>query len=360
MGGRMDRGKISYAWDAAPEVGVPRQVAEGVEWLRLPLPMKLDHVNCWILDEGDDTVTLVDTGFDSARTRSLWAGALGGRRVARVVVTHHHPDHIGLAGWFQAEQGAELMTSRTSWLMGRMLQLDEQARPSPETVAFWRAAGMDPQILAARLEERPFNFADVVAPLPLGYTRLVDEHMVELGGRWWHIHTGDGHAPEHVTLWEEGGDLILGGDQLLASISPNLGVYATEPDADPVAEWMASCEKLLGYATPDKLVLPGHHLPYRGLPTRMVQLIENHQGALLRLEDHLQEPAPASACFQTLFGRRIGAAEYGLALVEAVAHCLHLTHLGRVRREVKDGVWLFSRIEGAGLPLSAGDGDTRP
>ena len=114
-GGHMGRGMINYEWDAPPDVGVTRQVAGGIEWLRLPLPMKLDHVNCWILDEGDDTVTVIDTGFDSRKTRELWTEALRGRRVARVLVTHHHPDHIGLAGWFQAEHRAQLLASRRRW-----------------------------------------------------------------------------------------------------------------------------------------------------------------------------------------------------------------------------------------------------
>lgn len=338
-----DGGTIRYIHEAPPEIGKPVEVAEGIEWLRLPLPMALDHVNCWILAEGDGSVTVVDTGFDSETTRELWTRALGARRVSRVVVTHHHPDHVGLAGWFQADHGAELLMPRIGWLTARMLTLDVQERPSPETLAFWRAAGMPSDMIEARASERPFNFSDVVAPLPLGYRRLWDEDMVQLGGRWWHIHMGHGHAPEHATLWEEGGTLVLGGDQLLPSISPNLGIYATEPEADPVGEWMASCEWFRGLATPDKLVLPGHKLPYTGLPTRIRQLIENHESALDRLRDHLSQPRSAVECFPQLFKRKIGAGEYGLALAEAVAHCQHLVHRGEVRREVDaDGVWRFA------------------
>jgi glyoxylase-like metal-dependent hydrolase (beta-lactamase superfamily II) len=335
---------MSYPWDGPPEAGRPFGVAEGIEWLRLPLPMALDHVNCWILAEADG-VSLVDTGCDTGRTRAMWEAALGGRRVRRVLATHHHPDHIGLAGWFQSEHGAELMASRTAWLMARMLQLDEQERPVRETVAFWRAAGMDEAELETRRDTRPFNFADVVAPLPLGYTRVTDEQMLKLGGRWWHVRMGGGHAPEHVTLWEEDGDLVLGGDQLLPSISPNLGVHATEPEADPVTDWLVSCERLKGYATPDKLVLPGHKLPFRGLPYRLGQLIENHRGALDRLHAHLATPQPAGKCFRPLYRREVPPGRYGLALVEALAHCLHLEQVGRARRHVdEDGTWLFEAV----------------
>ncbi|TRD20727.1 MBL fold metallo-hydrolase [Palleronia caenipelagi] len=334
-------GGISYPWDSPPEFGVPVQVAEGIEWVRIPLPMKLDHVNCYLLD-GPDGVTLIDTGLNTRKTRDIWSNVLGDRQVQKVLITHHHPDHVGLAGWFQTEFGAELLSSRTSWLMTRMLQLDEQPLPVPETLAFWRAAGMDAEIYAERLTERPLNYCDAVWPLPLGYRRVVDGSVLELGSRRWRVRFGAGHAPDHITLWEEGGDLVIGGDQILASISPNLGVYPTEPEADPVGDWIMACEKLLLPAEDRHLVLPGHKLPFTGLPFRLRQLIDNHHSALERLHGALAEPLTAGQCFGVLYGRRIGKGEYGLALVEALGHCLHLMHEGRATREItEDGLWLF-------------------
>jgi glyoxylase-like metal-dependent hydrolase (beta-lactamase superfamily II) len=284
-------------------------------------------------------------GFDTGKARAIWeavlSGPLAGRPVRRVLVTHYHPDHVGLAGWFQA-RGAELWTTRTSWLLARMLVLDEQPLPVAETVAFWTSAGMAPGILAQRLAERPFNFCDVVAPLPLGYRRIAEGDRMRIGGRDWDVRMGDGHAPEHATLWSSDGTLVLGGDQLLPSISPNLGVYASEPEADPVGDWIASCRRLAPFATEGQLVLPGHKLPYAGLPTRMRQLEENHEGALDRLAAHLRVPRTAAECFPPLFLREIGPGEYGLALVEAMAHCLHLWHRGiAVRERREDGAWLW-------------------
>ena len=309
--------------------------------------MALDHVNCYALDDGDGW-TLLDTGFDSRKTRALWeaiiAGPLQGRPIRRLVVTHHHPDHIGLAGWFQS-MGAELVTTRTVWLFARMLTLDVQDRPRPETIAFWKAAGMDPALLARHAEERPFNFADVVAPMPLGFTRIAEGDRIRMGGRDWQVRIGHGHAPEQATFWSLSDNLILGGDQLLPGISPNLGVYATEPGADPVADWIASCESFQPHARPDHLVLPGHKLPFTGLPFRLTQMIDNHRGALDRLIDHLGQPRTAADCFAPLFKRTIGEAEYGLALVEAVAHLNHLHKAGRIsRRPQTDGGDLWQNI----------------
>lgn len=336
---------LTFPWETPPEPGEVREVAEGVLWLRLPLPMKLDHVNVFCFRDPDGW-TIVDTGFDSRKTRAIWeeamAGPMEGAPIARVIVTHHHPDHVGLAGWFQRDHGAELITTRTAWLMARMLQLDVHMEPVDETLAYWRSAGMDREIYARRLSERPFNFEDVVADMPLGFRRVKEGDVIHFGGRDWDVRIGNGHAPEHATFWSRDGALVLGGDQLLATISPNLGVYATEPEADPVGDWLESCERLSAFATAEQLVLPGHKLPYQGLPTRMRQLIDNHHSALRRLLGDLATPKTAVECFPSIFKRKIGDGEYGLALVEAMGHLNHLYHSGlvtRIRRDDDAFVW---------------------
>lgn len=339
--------KIHYPWLEPPAEGDAIKIAEGVLWMRLPLPMALDHVNVYALDDGDSW-TIVDTGMSSKRSRAIWtkllAGPLAGKPVGRVIVTHHHPDHVGLAGWFQSDHGAELWTTRTAWLFSRMLQLDEQAAPKPETLEFYRSAGMRADIFDKRKNDRPFNFSDVVYPMPLGFKRLKQDDVVKIGGRLWDVHIGNGHSPEHLTLWSQDDNLVLSGDQILPSISSNLGVYATEPDADPVADWLEACERFKALSHTDHLVLGGHKLPFQGLPLRMKQLIDNHHGALERLLAYLETPRTAADCFSPLFKRSIGEAEYGLALVEAIAHLNHLHHLDAVSRtRGPDGAWHWQK-----------------
>ncbi len=335
---------ITYPWENPPAEGEAVTVAEGVVWMRLPLPMALDHVNVYALDDGDSW-TVIDTGFASKRSRDIWqkllSGPLAGKPVGRVIVTHHHPDHVGLAGWF-IENGASLAMPRTGWLMARMLTMDVHEIPTYETIDFYAKSGMDADEFTRRKTDRPFNFADCVVPLPLGYTRLIDGGTITMGGRNWDIRMGDGHAPEHATFWSRDDNLVIGGDQLLPSISANLGVYPTEPEADPVTDWLTSCERFKPFARDDQLVLGGHKLPFTGLPERLDQMIENHHGALKRLLEHLSEPRSAGECFAPLFKRSIGPAEYGLALVEAVAHLNHLHQTGLASRTLNDdGAWVF-------------------
>lgn len=342
----MDGTKLHYPWPTPPAEGEAIEIAQGVLWMRLPLPMKLDHVNVYALDDGGSW-TIIDTGFSSRRAKSIWRtlldGPLAGKPVGRVLVTHHHPDHIGLAGWFQG-MGAQLVTTRTAWLMARMLTLDVQDTPPAETVTFWQRAGMDADILAQRLAERPFNFADVVDPLPLGYQRIKQGDVIRIGGRDWDVHIGNGHAPEHATLWSRDDNLVISGDQIICSISPNIGVYATEPDADPVADWLEACTRLSALARPDHLVLAGHKLPFTGLPARMRQLIDNHDHGLNRLADAITTPQSATDVFPVLFKRAIGSGEYGLAMVEAFAHLSHLHQTGRATRALRDdGAFVFTK-----------------
>jgi glyoxylase-like metal-dependent hydrolase (beta-lactamase superfamily II) len=336
---------IHHPFPDPPAEGEALEVAPGILWLRLPLPMALDHVNIYALEDGPGWA-LIDTGMHSHRVIALWerllAAPLQGRPVTRVILTHHHPDHVGMAGWFQA-RGAALHATRTAWLYARMLTLDVQPQATPQAMDFWTRAGLSPDRLAIRATERPFNFADVVHPLPQGFTRMEQGGTLHLAGRDWTIRLGQGHAPDHATLWSDG--IVLGGDQLLPGISANIGVYPTEPEADPLSEWLASCAAFQPYAKDSDLILPGHKLPFTGLPFRLIQMIDNHLSALDRLLDHLATPRTAIDCFPVLFKRPIGPAEEGLALVEAMAHLNCLLHRGQVSRSLApSGAYLWERL----------------
>ena len=336
---------IRFPWSRPPRPGEGIEIDDHTLWLRFPLPMALDHVNVFACRDSQGW-TIVDTGVDTATTRKLWrqamSGPLAGLPVRRVILTHHHPDHVGLVGWFKSEFGAEILATRVAWLMARMLTLDVQSEYTPETISFMRDAGVTGSMLAARTKERPFNFVDIVHPIPTGFRRIEDGECIEFGGRRWDVRTGGGHAPEHATFWSREGDLVIGGDQFLADISPNIGVFATEPDADPLADWMESCRRFQEIADNRPLILTGHKLPYSGLALRLRQLVDNHVSALERLVDVLEQPRTAIQCFRYLFKREVGQGEFGLALAESVAHLNHLLRSGRISRfRGEDGAWYW-------------------
>lgn len=321
-------------------------MAPGVLWLRLPLPIAMDHVNAFALDDGDGW-TLVDPGADCPGVRaaldaSLASPRMAGKPVTRVIATHHHPDHIGMAGHFIA-QGARLWTTRTAWLMARAEQGNRTGFPDRATVAYWKRAGMPAEQIAQR-EKTPEKMSLGVAPLPLGYRRIAAGEVISAAGRRWRIETGEGHAPEHAVLWSLDDDLVIGGDQLLPSISANLGVWPTEPEADPVGDWIESCRRFLPLAEDRHLVLPGHRLPYTGLPLRLNQMIDSHLSALDRLRETLAKgEIIAPKCFPILFRRAISEGIYTLALAEALGNLNYLMRRAEVRRITDgDGVWRWS------------------
>lgn len=334
---------LTFPWEEPPGCGEAIEVVEGILWVRLPLPMRLNHVNVYVLDEGDYW-TIIDTGMDLASGREAWAALLSGpladKPVGRVVLTHHHPDHLGLLGWF-ADQGAEIWATRLGWTLGRMLQLDHNDLPPPQQIAFRRLAGMPEDMLAAFAGETPFNFSQCTAPIPLGYNVIAEGDTIRMGGRDWKVHFGHGHAPDHATFWTDG--IVLAGDQIIPGISSNVGVYPSEPEANPLHDWLQSCRRFRDLVG-DELILPGHKTPFHGGAFRLTQLIENHEHALDRILGALADgPRTAAQLFTPIFKREIGGTQYGLALAESVAHMNYLHQAGRVTRTLSDGAWVYER-----------------
>ena len=333
-----------------PETGDLIQVAPGIGWARLPVPGSLKHINVWALEDGPG-VALVDTGLNIPPAREAWealfAGPLAERKVTRVIVTHFHPDHIGLAGWLCERFGVRLWMTRGEWLFARMLTLDVRPAPPPEASAYQRAAGWSEERMAAEAEKGWGRFASVVSDVPLSMVRMEDGQRIRIGARNWRIVTGNGHSPEHACLVDEEGGVMIGGDQVLPRITSNVSLSLSEPEGDPLGDWLASIEKLSKLPA-DLLVLPAHGEPFTGLHARLEALDTGHRGRLDALERHLAEPRRAVDCFSILFGRAIDDSVYGLATGEAMAHLRRLEVEGRAVGEVRDGVHWYKAAKPGG------------
>lgn len=329
-------GAVRYADLTQPEEGVAVRVAPGVSWVRMPLPFALDHINLWLLDDGHGW-TLVDTGYSSNRTRTAWetlfAGALAGKPLTRIIATHFHPDHIGLAGWMMERwPQARFATSLSEWLYGRMLSLERLDLSQARTGHFYHAAGAEPAMIET-LVARANLYSESVWTLPPTFHRLRHGQELVIGADRWQVLMGQGHTPEQVCLYAPERGLFLSGDQVLPRISPNISVWPTEPDAEPLSDFLATLAALRPLAAGDPLVLPSHGQPFHNLAGRIEELITHHH---LRLEETwsaCRVPHTAAEITRLMFNRPLDPHQTMFALGEAIAHLNHLCATRRIVRE---------------------------
>ncbi len=338
---------LTYPWGTfAPGPGKIRRIANGISWARIPMPGSLGHINSWLLDDGDG-VAVVDSGMllreCSDAWKALFDGDLKDRAVTRVFGTHLHPDHIGLAGWLAKRFDIEVWMTRGEWLTARMLAADVRDAVPEEALALQRGAGWGEDILAQQSAKGWSRFSRMLFQMPLSYRRIKDGDVLDFGRHQWRVVVGSGHSPEHACLWNEAEGVLVSGDQVLPRISSNVSVNLSEPEADPLGEWLDSIDRLLAVLPDDLLVCPAHGEPFKGLHTRLIALRDEHRRRLDDVHAALKAtPLRTIDCFGLLFNRQIGDAHRELATGEAIAHLHRLMAEGRARREMTDGVYWYS------------------
>ncbi|QDV56796.1 MBL fold metallo-hydrolase [Rosistilla oblonga] len=331
----------------APATGTARRVAEGVWWIRLPVAAGPGHVNVYALQDRDG-IMLVDTGTNTPQTLQTLTEALRVLQsscgtVRRVVVTHHHPDHIGLAGWF-AEQGAEIVATPGTLAVARRMLHDKTLLRTPEEIGFAVLAGMKDLELAAFIRRPKRQYADAVAMLPDAINVISDGETLQIGRRCWRAIVGNGHAVDHLTLCSNDG-LVISGDQILPGMSTNLNVPTDQPDLDPIAAWRDTCRRIGEHIDDRSICLPGHHTPFTGIAIRSRQMIASHEAVASRLLGHLQRPRTAIDCLAAIYRRTLSLAERAFLFSEAVGYMNHLANRGEIvgLRRGKTIVWQKQR-----------------
>lgn len=331
---------MEFPFALPPEIGETTPVAEGILWLRMALPFALDHINLWLLADGDQWVA-VDTGVDTPETRDAWTKILDGKTLSQLICTHFHPDHMGLAGWLTTDRSVPLCTTLGEWSFARMLSLENGEDYVANQVEHYRRAGLEGSELEG-VRARTGSFRNRVAPLPTAISTLKDGQILSIGGQNWQVVVGSGHSPEHACLWCEEKGILIAGDQILPRISPIVGVWPQQPDADPLADFLASLNRLKALPA-DTLVLPSHGLPFRGLHDRANALIGHHEERVAQLRS-ARLPATAVKLTKALFSRDLDPQNMGFAIGETLAHANHLISRGEWRRVTQDdGTWLFDR-----------------
>src|SRR5476649_1201703 len=333
-----------------PEPGDIKNVAPGIYWLRMPLPFQLNHINLWIIEEADGW-TIVDTGINTEATRALWdkifAEKLGGKPVTRVIGTHLHPDHIGLAGWLCERWKAPLWMTLGEYMSAQAARNDFIENKDMRAAHVMRNGV--PADKVTLFHRHKGGYAKGVAPLPGSFHRMIHAHPLTIGGHRWDVIVGRGHAPEHASLWCPELNVLIAGDQVLPKISTNVGVWPNEPFADALT-WFLDGFSRFRRLPADALVLPSHGFPFVGLHTRLDQMVDHHDARLNEMSsaisrrsdpDIKQAGATGWDMVPVLFPRHLDNNQIVFAFGETLAHLHCLETRARVKRVVVDGVHRF-------------------
>ncbi len=321
--------------DELPSPMTPIEIAEGILWFRLPMPIALDHINIYLLEDNDGWV-LIDTGMSDPVSIETWEIILKEyttkRPIKKIIGTHFHPDHVGLAGWLIERTDAEFWMSQIEWLSARQAYLDKEEISLVKMRKFYDLAGLgaDEKNLYHEIGN---DYRDMVSPVPSVYNRIDKETVFIVGGRTWRPIFGSGHSPDHVTLYNEKDQILLGGDMLLPRITPIIAVWWQEPDGNPLDGFL---KFLHGLNIPSKetIILPAHDRPYKGLSTRITDLIQHHQNRLEITFNACNEPVTASSIMKKLFKRDLDAFQIRFAIGETIAHINYLIREGEVTRDL--------------------------
>jgi glyoxylase-like metal-dependent hydrolase (beta-lactamase superfamily II) len=337
---------IQYADLPIPEPGQVLAVREGLWWLRMPLPISLDHINLWLLEEPGG-YALVDTGMATPATRELWeqlaATVLKERPLRRILLTHLHPDHAGLAAWLQRRFGVPLWTSAATMAQLRVLLGETTAPMLAQRMAFFAAHGVEPiEEMRASLGSK--GYRDTVDGLPEAARLMVDEDRTDIGGRQWRWLETGGHAHGHLCLQCAAPDpVLIAGDQVLPTISPNVGLTPLTPDPNPLATYLQSLERLSALDA-RTLVLPSHGRPFLGLAARAAEIRQHHERHLAKLFDACRTPRTAFECLPFLYRRPQRGFNLFLAMGEALAHLEYLARSGQFARRIENAVTRYQRL----------------
>lgn len=333
---------LQYPFSDPPGKGFAITIHDDVKWLRTPLPLSLDHINCYLLRDGDGWAVL-DTGMNGEKSRAQWLAVidaeLQGAPLTRVFVTHHHPDHVGLAGWLCDRYNIPLWMSESEYFHARAFNAPKRSRPYWEVEQYFRQTGMSLESQQSLYDNDDYNH--VVSEIPEAYHRMADQQHIQIGGRDWLAITSRGHAPEHLSLYCAELNIYLSGDQLLPKITSNVSVSPTAPNADPLGDWLEAHARLPNLLPDDALVLPAHQLPFRGVHTRLREVVEHHEQRMDALLELCSTPQDAQQLTTKLFDRKLDTFQNFLAVGECLAHLHRLLALGKVRRELRQGVYFY-------------------
>ena len=339
--------ELEYPFSDVPAFGSTFEVVPGVRWLRMPLPMALDHINLYLIED-DDGWWIVDTGMNWGKVKEYWAmifnNELGGKSIKGVFVTHMHPDHIGQAGWLCDRFKIPLHITFGEYYNAFSLSKMTAADLNWSVESYFRAAGLDDSFFI-NMKANFHGYASIVEPIPSSFIRMVEGSEYIIAGRTWRVVIGRGHSPEHACLYCEELAVMLSGDQIIPKITSNVSVMPSEPEANPLADWYESLRRFKEFPD-DTLLLPAHNIPFKGLNSRLDFLISHHDDHLLALEEACVEAKTAAELMSVLFKRKLDDSQMSMAIGECIAHLNFLIRLNKIERVMnQQGINYYHSID---------------
>jgi glyoxylase-like metal-dependent hydrolase (beta-lactamase superfamily II) len=337
---------LTYPFKPPADYAEMVEVADGILWFRMPLPFSLDHINLYLLKDGDGWAIL-DSGLSTSMVKDLWLKILNetikGEKITKIIITHYHPDHMGCAGWLHEQTGAPIHMTALEMLTGRTLKSDVKQDVPDAVVKFYERAGFDEEQISFLINMGFGNFAKVVSDLPIGYVRMKGGDRLVVGKRKYRVLIGSGHSPEHACLYCEDEKILISGDQVLPKITSNVSVYPTEPLANPLHDWLESLKILSGLDS-ETLVLPAHNEVFLGLHKRVDEIGHSHLRRLKSVVELCATPKTAVEAFGALFKRKLKGFDMIMGLGESLAHLHYLENLGVVERDESGNMTKFLSV----------------
>lgn len=334
-----------YPFLNPPAKGHSIEIHPDIKWVRSPLPLALNHINCYLLRDGNGWC-VVDTGMNGEESRLQWLdileSQLNGAPLTRVIVTHHHPDHVGLAGWLCDRLEIPLYASEGEYFYARTFNAVRGEKPYWEVEQFFKRSGMSEKTKQSLYANSDYNH--VVSELPASFHCVKDQQVLKIGDYEWTAIITRGHSPAHLSLYCQALDLYISGDQVLPKITSNVSVSPTIPEQNPLQDWFDAHAKIAALVPDSVTILPAHQLPFKGLHKRLLDVIDHHQERLDQLLGFCETAADAQQLTAKLFDRELTAFQNFLAVGECLAHLHLLVEQGKVERFLSNDIYQFKRL----------------
>ena len=305
----------------------------GITPIRVELPFRLNHVNCFMA-EGENGWTVIDTGLNNAYTTQLWDEKLQGKKVTDILLTHYHPDHFGHAGALQQKTGARVSMSKIDAEASVKAWSDEFIK---SIHSYYTASGI-PLEIGEQMVQNTAEFKPLVSPAPRIDHYFEEDEKVQIGKYQYEIIPAPGHSDGMVCFYNAEKNVLLSADHILPRITPNIS-YWFHGDSNPLKSYLASLKSMKNLNA--DYVVPSHGKPFYGANDRIDEIVKHHDNRLEETMAALGKGSTVHEVYGRLFQWELTVHEMRFAAGETIAHLEYLRHAGDCNREMQDGKWIY-------------------